>query len=364
MKMRKDGTYEKKINIGGKRYSVYAKSKSELEQKEFNLRSEVAQGINLDKKSLTVNNLFEEYLKYKSEGKKNKKATIYENRTTYNRIKPYLGDKKLSSLSRNDVIQARTKLENQERKLNNRTINKTIEFLREVMNYGVDEGYISKNPCRRIPNLEDNVPKARDTIHKALTIEEVKRFVEAAKDEEYREFFELILCTGLRCEEAAALIWDDIDFEHNIIHITHTISRYGTNDFERVAPKTESSLRDIPLQPLHREILLRQLRKSQSIIKEDYVFQKSKGIYPFITIQNANYALKKILKKADVKGNRGSHALRATFATLLSDDISLNVLMELLGHTDPRITRLYAQITDDKKTTEMKAVNDIYANVF
>ena len=364
MNRRKDGTLEKKIVVGGKRRSIYARSKEELEEKEFNLRMEVAQGINLDKKNMTVDMLLEEYLKYKSEGKKNKKATIYENRTTYNRIKPYLGDKKLSSLDRNDVISARTKLEKRDKKLNNRTINKTIEFLREVMNYGVDEGYISKNPCRRIPNLEDNVPKAKDTIHKALTLDEVKRFVEAAQDEEYREFFEFILCTGLRCEEAAALIWEDIDFENNIIHVTHTISRYGSNDFERVVPKTASSIRDIPLQPLHREILLRQLRKNQGIIKQNYVFQKRRGTYPFISIQNANYSLKKILKKAGIKGDRGSHALRATFATLLSDDMSLNVLMELLGHTDPRITRLYAQITDDKKMNEMKVVNDVYANIF
>lgn len=52
--------------------------------------------------------------------------------------------------------------------------------------------------------------------------------------------------------------------------------------------------------------------------------------------------LKRRLKRADLPGNLSSHSFRATTATdLLDQGISLEDVQYLLGHADPRTTRLY-----------------------
>jgi integrase len=71
--------------------------------------------------------------------------------------------------------------------------------------------------------------------------------------------------SGVRRAELFALKWSDIDFEKNVIRIRRALFfRYGKHQMRRkdepaytfVAPKSEASVRDIPLSPaLKRELL-------------------------------------------------------------------------------------------------------------
>lgn len=73
----------------------------------------------------------------------------------------------------------------------------------------------------------------------------------------------LALCGGLRIGEVCALQWQDVDFAANLIHVRHTISRVpGHHTAQKTqlvlgAPKTASSLRDIPIPSLLRNALLK-----------------------------------------------------------------------------------------------------------
>lgn len=72
--------------------------------------------------------------------------------------------------------------------------------------------------------------------------------------------------TGLRIGEVCALQWDDLDFQNNILHVRHTISRISNNDEKAKSrlildtPKTKSSLRDIPI-PTKILSLLKEMKK-------------------------------------------------------------------------------------------------------
>ena len=63
----------------------------------------------------------------------------------------------------------------------------------------------------------------------------------------------LTLFTGMRIGETCAPKWADIDFDERILHVTKTVQRiatFGTESKSAVkvtAPKSESSVRDIPL---------------------------------------------------------------------------------------------------------------------
>ena len=51
--------------------------------------------------------------------------------------------------------------------------------------------------------------------------------------------------TGMRIGEAAALQWDDIDFETGMLIISKTLYYKTMNDYKFVEPKTQASNRTI-----------------------------------------------------------------------------------------------------------------------
>jgi integrase len=65
------------------------------------------------------------------------------------------------------------------------------------------------------------------------------------------------LYTGLRISEPLGLIRDDIDLAASILHVRGQLSRARRSEpAKRVAPKTVSSERDVPLIPQLTEMLL------------------------------------------------------------------------------------------------------------
>ena len=67
-----------------------------------------------------------------------------------------------------------------------------------------------------------------------------------------------------------------------------------------------------------------------------------------------NYLLTGVMKKADIppekKERVGWHSFRRSLATtLLQNNVEINVITEILGHTDPDIAgKYYVQISTDK----------------
>lgn len=123
-------------------------------------------------------------------------------------------------------------------------------IIQSTMDYGAELGYCKKirirfsNPQRTkaIPVLSND---SRINLEKNLV-----------NDQSLEGLGILIaLNTGMRIGELCALRWDDIDLQDRIIHVRHTISRVPNADCSLKqktvliidSPKTESSLRDIPI---------------------------------------------------------------------------------------------------------------------
>ena len=122
----------------------------------------------------------------------------------------------------------------------------------------------------------------------------------------------ICLFTGIRVGELCALTWDDISLENNMIHIHRTMQRIQTPDGEKktailiAEPKSQCSIRDIPIAGTLREKLI------QHPAKEGYVLtgNKNKYIEPR-TMQNR---VKAIMERCDIR-DAHFHTLRHTFAT-------------------------------------------------
>ena len=107
----------------------------------------------------------------------------------------------------------------------------------------------------RPPAMPTGLQRQRDKARKAvLTPDEVARLLAAARDDlDKGVYYAAPFLMGTRPSEQLGLMWDDVDFEANVIRIRRIQLRYGSlSEFT----KTEAGRRDIPMSPLLREMLL------------------------------------------------------------------------------------------------------------
>ncbi|NJQ98371.1 MAG: tyrosine-type recombinase/integrase [Hydrococcus sp. CSU_1_8] len=70
------------------------------------------------------------------------------------------------------------------------------------------------------------------------------------------------------------------------------------------------------------------------------------------------YLVKTQLKRIDNRQSRSTHSLRHTAGTLgLAGGASLREVQELLGHTDPKTTAIYAHLTERYESNPAKGID-------
>lgn len=179
---------------------------------------------------------------------------------------------------------------------------------------------------------------------RAMTEEEQKRFVDALMEHkvpygrnDYKRQILLELYTGMRMGEINALKPENIDFKRGLIHVEATISRgINSRSYYKKHPKTEPSIRDVPIskraEPILREALEEMRDNPEGLIFYD--FNKDDVI---ATYQVGSF-FQRICRKAKVPC-AGQHALRHTFATrCIEAGVPAIVLKRWLGHTNIHIT--------------------------
>lgn len=356
---RNDGTLEKRFTVNGRRYSVYGKTTKEITAKEQDIRKKIAAGIYTDNRNITLDGYFEEWKKGKRNGAKSSTLKTYS--IYYKKhISPRLGSRKVQKIERREVLNLQRQLSEE---LSSNTINLIIKILRAIFNDAIKDEVITKNPAEGISALKEQ-EKASETIHRALTEEEQAAFMEEAKNNYYYEFIALLLSSGMRSGEAAALCWSDIDYKNNVIHVTKTLT-VTENGVLYVgnSPKSEAGRRDIPLTDTIKGILARQRTKSGNILPMG-VNNIFVGVYGGLIHNSAlNRAITDILSALEAKGTHiehfTAHALRDTFATrFIEQGGQPQTLKTILGHSSLAMTMdLYAHVLPNTKQKEMDSIH-------
>ena len=242
-----------------------------------------------------------------------------------------------------------------------------LKVLKIVLNDAVKDDIIVKNPAGGIKDMKDTKVKATKSYHRALTQEEQTVFMEELKTDYFYEFIALLLTTGMRQGEAAALNWSDIDYKQNVIHITKTVT-YDENGKIKIgdSPKSEAGQRDIPMNDTIREILKTQKKKSlmlqdsNIITFNDRVFNTVYG--SIVNSHSVNRSITSCLKSLDAKGihieHFTAHAFRDTFATrYIEQGGNMQTLKTILGHNSISLTMdLYSHVLPNAKQEEMDSI--------
>lgn len=203
------------------------------------------------------------------------------------------------------------------RTTNNNTINAYHRLLRTYVNMAIAEGLLAENPY-----LGVKVPRQSAATIRYLDAEEIAR-IEAVETEDrtvmkVRDLFLFQCYTGMAYGDVST-----IDF-------TQLEKKDGKYFLNRRRHKTGVPFRVVLLSPAVR-------------ILEKYRFR-----LPLMTNQKYNIYLKSLAAYAGLRCSLTSHCGRHSFATFcLNNGVSLEILKEMMGHTDIKTTELYAKMLDN-----------------
>ena len=325
--------------------------------------------------SATVKAVFNDFLKCRTELGQ---TTLSRYKLLFDhQIGPYLGARKLNTITRSDVRGWVATIKEKGNKrtggpLAPKTVKNALSLLSTIFNHAIyDLEIVEKNPCTRI-KIPDTAKAS--TVTEFYTEDEVAELLRLLSEKlndprscTHATLLFLILFTGMRTGEVMGLKWKNVDFDKK--QITIEAERLYTSESGVVdgTTKTESSKRTISVPDFVMDMLAK-LKRHQDFVMEvegsnftytDYVAitatgepQHPRNMYKwFKKFQKANG-----LKDATV------HDLRHTHAAMLSRmGVKIIDISKRLGHSNTRITQeVYEYLFKDMDDDISKGLNDYY----
>lgn len=208
--------------------------------------------------------------------------------------------------------------------------------LNGALNAAVCADVIKVNPFTKIGN-SDKIRRP-ESKREYMTIEELRALIATPmKNEAVKQAYLFSCFCGLRISDIIGLKWGNVYVDN------------GQYRLEVVMQKTKEPIY-LPLSPE----ALRWMPKRGDKTSEDYVFD-----LPSTT--HINILLKPWAKAAGIDKKFSFHTARHTFATMmLTLGADLYTTSKLLGHTDVKMTQVYAKIVNRKKDEAVNLVNGLF----
>lgn len=334
IRKRKDGRYEGRYADGyrpdgrSKYRSVYGKTYAEVKKKIYEAVAGKSVSDNGSDSRILISQISDMWLQSKKPYIK--QSTYFHYISVMEKhIEPYFKDMRIAELT-NFVIQDFLAELMQRRKP--KTVRDILTIFNQILNYAQEQALCGKISVKII------LPKDNAGTIKIFSVIEQQRLVEFLSRELDLQKLGILIClyTGMRLGEICGLQWGDIDFTNRVIKVRRTIQRIrneeGTTRFLIDTPKTQKSLRDIPVP----EFLVSYLSEYQCDDLSAYVLTGSKQFTQPRTYQNR---FKAYLRNSDLSDNYCFHALRHTFASRAVElGFDPKTLSEILGHANVSIT--------------------------
>lgn len=342
---------------------VYSKSYSEVKKQLILKRAEYAREENKPSASVMKDGPFSElsdmWLRSMQASVKDSTWIKYRNILKCS-VVPRLGNTRLSEIDYsvvsalcNDLMESGSK---DQSGLATKTVADALSLTKAVIKYASCMKYMTDRTAL------DVTVKIKTAPLRVLSVQEQQILISELTEELDFTGLGIYIClfTGIRVGELCALTWDDISLENNMIHIHKTMQRIQTPYGEKktailiAEPKSQCSIRDIPIAGPLREKLI------QQPVKEGYVLtgNKNKYIEPR-TMQNR---FKVIVDRCGIR-NVHFHILRHTFATRCVEvGFDVKSLSEILGHANVSITlNRYVHPSMELKQKNMNKLSELFA---
>ena len=332
---KKNGLYMARYTVhtatGPKRKTIYGKTRAEVAEKLTKAMADRDIGLVFNEDNLKVG----EYLKrWLSDSVKDTvKQTTYESYERIARVHlmPTLGRIKLKNLSPTHVRGLyREKLDSG---LSATSVQRIHALLHKALKQAVNDGLIPRNVTEAVA-----APRQIRKEIQALTPEQARAFLQAAKIDRLEALYLLAIHTGLRQGELLGLKWDDVDLDQGTLQVrrirsaakgapTFTTPKNNKSRSVRLTPQAVQTLRD------HRKRQIEERLKYAGLWQETgLVFTSTVGT-PLNRHNVFRRSFKPLLRRAGLP-DISFHALRHSFATLmLSSREHPKVVQEMLGHS-------------------------------
>lgn len=375
---RKDGRYQARYTLNGKRHTIYGNTQKEVEKKLRDIQYEIDHGIYAKPDRITVDSWYKTWLK---EYRLNvvRETTIISNEKCYKHIKPEIGHMKLQAVRPEHIQKILNKMKREG--YSGGYIDNTRQVMNMIFHQALMNGIILTNPVERsiLPKTED---KKENPHRRALTEQEQAVFLEcvAKRKPFYADIFYVGFSTGMRIGEINALEWEDIDFNRLEIHVNGTLIKTAGKEYHKGAVKTGKSKRTIPLLPeiakrlkKHKAELRMMMGDKWEPVKglEHLVFTTMFG-KPLLTLSVGRYIDSTVNtvnreeeKRAEAEHRKPNlmetfcpHSMRHTFATrALEKGIPPKVVQSYLGHSTIDVTmNIYTHVTAELQREEIKKI--------
>lgn len=362
---RKNGLYYYRYtDSSGKRLTIYAHTLSQLREKEKEIQLQLAQGVSTVKGKRTLGKMIDEHFALK---KTKWKASTKETMDGYRNI---LQKSKLYNLPINKIktSDCKTYLVNLQEDYSYSVVCKVYMVMKEAFNLACENDALVKNPCSfKLRSIaEDDSEKIP-----ALTEIEENSLLDFLKNDnigkKYVDIFVVLLGTGMRISELAALTAKDIDFINNEISITKQIVR-TKGSVHITKPKTNAAIRKIPMIPEVR-LTLKSLVDKQKQSKINTMIDGHIG-FLFTSCHGnprteSEYSglfrrlLAKYNAKSEIKiGRCTPHSLRHTFATkCVASGMDIKKAQYLMGHEKANtLLDVYADVDKNNLADSIKKI--------
>lgn len=209
------------------------------------------------------------------------------------------------------------------------------KYINNALNIAFRKEMIDKNPFVLVDKRDKiSVP---DPNRAFLTMEEVKLLEKSDYHAHIKNPFLFSCFCGLRKSDIKNLTWGNVIYDGDNVTLNITVQK--TKNF-LVVPLCKKALKYFPQKP-------------KKINPNEKVFTLTSG-------ENINNHLKKWMNKVGITKWVTMHTARHTFATmLLTQDVPVKVIQELLGHSEIETTMIYAKLVDNKKNDAVNKLDII-----
>jgi integrase len=253
-------------------------------------------------------------------------------------IRPFLGSVTLGALTTERIRAWRAELLCSER--SEVTAAKAYRLLRAILNTAVDDGRISRNPCRIKGADQERAPE-----RPVATVSQVFALADAVGSQ-YRAFVLTAALTSMRWGELIALRRRDVDLDAGLIFVQRSLIERG--GILEPAPLKNNSVRIVTIPTVLADELRQHLTRVPSG-PDSLVFTGERGATPRRGNWRANVGWTEALVAAGLPKGFHFHDLRHTGNHLVAQSgASTRELMHRMGHSTMRAALLYQHATESR----------------